>query len=129
MMNWLRKLLDVPIPEYPKCDTCEALRSEIEHLRYQNQQFMNNLLVKPAEPTPKDPIPISRPKVLPWNMRKAILEREDREKAERLRAEAKAKAGAAKPDSAITTNPTPPVDVADLEAEMGIVQQERENGT
>ena len=124
-LNWLRKLLDVPIPEHPKCETCEALRSEIEHLRYQNQQFMNNLLVKPAEPTPKDPVPITRPKSIPWPVRRAMLEKDDREQAERIRAEAKATAGAAKPDVPITV--TTPVDVSDLEAEMGLAAQERES--
>lgn len=114
-LNWLRKLLG----DAPPCEACEALKSEVEHLRYQNKRFMDNLLIKPEPETAKEPVPITRPKTVPWPVRKAQLEREDREKAERIRAEAKASRDAAKPNT---------IETADLEREMGIVEQEREHG-
>ncbi len=64
------------------CHSCETLKLEIERLRDENERLLDRLLAKP-EPIietgpPKD---MKVPKHIPWNVRRQMLEQEDREKA------------------------------------------------
>ena len=71
-----------------ECPTCESLRTQLERVQAENQRLMNHLLnpPKPEERTgpPKVPEPIP-PRTIPWNVRRQMLEAEDREKARILR--------------------------------------------
>lgn len=120
MIKWLHHVLNPHCPdcklekeESRICNSCETLKYENERLRADNDRLLARILEKPVtEPTVREaPVPLTRPTSgLSWPMRRQMLEAEDRKKAQIL-------ASAPKPDSS----------VADLEAELGVVEKERES--
>ena len=94
-----------------KCESCDTLRRQLEIANHQNEQLLTRLIEKPAPAIEtREPVAISRPKNIPWNLRKQMLEAEDRHAAKLMRE-------APKPD-------TVKVDVEDLEKEILAVQNE-----
>ena len=110
-----RKLKNEVVVEEKVCASCETLRQQLEFSNYEKTQLLNKLLKEP-EPEPKQPEApqITRPRSIPWNVRRQLLEQEDRVKAQRLRS-------VPKPDSEVT-----PVSTEDLEKDLKIAEQERE---
>ena len=92
------------------CPSCEILKEEINFLRAENRKLIDSITAKPeAEPERlKAPVPVTVPKVLPWSIKRQMLEQQDREKAMAARK-------AAKPD----------MNIEDLEKEMKIIAEER----
>lgn len=81
-LNWLRRLLS--IPQEP-CRGCEAYQQQMTHMIYENEKLLRYILepkeMQAAAPIKEEePEPIV-PKIVPWKIRKEMLEREDRQKA------------------------------------------------
>lgn len=121
MFGWLREFFEIRADfraknleiahESKVCQSCETLKELLAAERYDKQQILNKLLREP-EPVIENqaPMEITRPKIMPWRVKRQLLEAEDRKKAELLR-------NAPKPDT----------DTADLEKELGVVEKERES--
>jgi hypothetical protein len=111
-----RKLKNEVVVEEKVCQSCETLRQQLEFSNYEKTQLLNKLLKEPEkEPAPAEAPQITRPKSIPWHVRRQLLEQEDRVKAQRIR-------DAAKPDSEVAK-----VSTEDLEKELKIAEQERES--
>jgi len=98
------------------CKSCETLKGQLEIANYEKERLLNKLLTTEKEPertTAPEPQAV-RPKMVPWNVRRQMLEREDREKAKLLK-------NAPKPDSEIQKE-----DIAELEKELDVAAAERE---
>ena len=115
MSNWFHKFFNPHCPhckeelEYARvCLSCETLRAQLEISRLENKRLLDRILEKPEPEAPRAPVEISVPKNIPWNVRKQMLEAEDRERARLLRQ-------APKPES-----------VEDLEKELDIAATQRE---
>ena len=71
-----------------ECPTCESLRTQLERVQAENARLMNHIINPPQPETPTEapqmPQPIP-PRTVPWNIRRQMLEAEDREKAKILR--------------------------------------------
>lgn len=124
-MNWIHRLFNPHCPhckeeqeESKVCQSCEQLKSLLEQSNYERKELLAKLLNK-MDPTSVPPVlndddeerkqPLR--KNIPWNVRRQMLEAEDREKARSMR-------NAAKPDkpTIITTDSS----VDELEKEIGI---------
>lgn len=108
MFNWLREWYAVRA-EYNACKSCETLKQQLDTANYEKKMLLERVLNKDTEPqhvTP-EPVPIRNANI-PWNVRKHMLEAEDREKAKLLKEAAK------------------PVSTEDLEKELQIATSERE---
>lgn len=126
LLDWYKQYLDIRTEfkqkklelntvvkkEETVCQSCETLRVQLEIANYEKKQLLDRILEKPEAPPITEPPAITRPKMVPWNVRRQILEQEDREKARALR-------NAATPDAA-------KVDVTELEKELNVAGQERE---
>lgn len=114
LLDWYREFRDIR-----HCESCETLRQQLELANYEKQQMLSKLLNKesPAPIIESQPIEVSVPKMIPWNVRKQMLEREDREKARSLR-------NAAAPDSEIEKK-----SIEELEKDLDIAAAEREKQT
>jgi len=95
IFNWWHHLFNPHCPECKEereeseiCDSCEILKLEIERLRNENDKLLNRIL---REPEPEKTIdtrdlkPIKRSSSIAWNIRRQMLEAEDREKAKIIR--------------------------------------------
>lgn len=117
-MNWLHHLFNPHCVECKEeredsrvCPSCETLRQQLEIANHQNKQLLDRILEKPApEPERKFTTDekVAVPRTIPWNVRRQMLEAEDREKARLMR-------NAPKPES-----------TEDLEKELKIAATARE---
>ncbi len=95
-MNWLHRLFN---PHCPECEAkdlnpvIEELRIELTSLRYERDRLLKYILDEPrsgnnmgtqANSEIKDEEPIL-PKIIPWSVRKQMLEAEDHKKAQLIR--------------------------------------------
>lgn len=131
MFHWLRELLEIKYEfrekrtklthevevEEKVCQSCETLRQQLEIANYREQQYLNKLLKEPEVPVAQAPIEVSKPRMIPWNVRRQMLEKEDRERARAMQ-------HAAKPDAVADKKST-----EELEKELDIVAEERESKT
>lgn len=90
MFNWLREFYEMRRDarrEDMICETCEVLKHELEVVRIENQQLLDRILHVPELPKAIDTSEIKpiMPRSIPWNVRKQILESEDRERARLLK--------------------------------------------
>lgn len=103
LLDWYRQYLNIKYEARERktlvtkdetvCLSCETLKQQLEIANYEKEKLLNRILEKPeAPPVPQAPPEVSRPRMIPWNVRRQMLEREDREKARALR-------NAAQPDS------------------------------
>lgn len=122
LLNWYRQWIDIRTELRlreselnPKiCDSCETLKSQLEIVNFEKQKLIDKLLEKP-EPVKEVVAPqITRPVNIPWNVRRQMLEREDREQA-RLKREAP------KPDSIVEKK-----SLEELEKAMDFAGQQRD---
>jgi len=118
MFNWLREWYELRayLAEKQKvCNSCEVLKTELNNAHRENEILLNRLLNKPEpEPVPvvappMNTIPIAR-RHLSYNIKSQMMQAEET-------ARRRALSVAAKPDD----------DVAELEKELDVVAQEREN--
>ena len=98
-----------------ECKTCDTLRDMLEAERFEKKQLLNRILELTTKPTnevrdvaPKNDFEELRPRNVSWNVKRAMLEEEDRAKA-RVIAEHKLY----KQESVKTTE--------ELERELGVV--------
>lgn len=136
MFNWLRELIEIKreLAEIRNesirskieiktdeqiCKSCETLRQQLEIANYEKNELLHKLLKDP-EPIPvqNEPVKITRPRMLPWNVRRQILEKEDREKAKLMRT-------APKPISEVKDD-TERISTEELEKELEIVEDARQ---
>lgn len=124
MFQWLHELLEIKyefrerrtkltrevVIEDKVCQSCETLRQQLEIANYEKQKLLDKLIKEPESTPIIEGQKITIPKMIPWNVRKQMLEREDREKARSLR-------NAAIPD--VKT-------IDELEKELDIASTERE---
>ena len=97
------------------CPSCETLQKQLEIANHEKERLLDKLLERPEKPIETGPpMQMTRPKTIPWNVRRQMLEAEDRKRAELLRNAPK---------------PQPAESVEDLEKELDVVQQEREATT
>src|SRR6185295_15381394 len=90
MIHFIHSILNPHCPDCKEeareskvCDSCEILKIEIERLRLENQKLLDRILEKPTVETridTNDLKPIA-PKNISWNVRRQMLESEDRAKA------------------------------------------------
>ena len=115
MFNWYREWLLIR-KESRICDSCETLRSQLELANYEKKQLLDRLLEKPVVESIKEPNMITLPsKNVPWNVRRQMLELEDRERAKLIREAPKIK------QNILTTE--------ELEKDLDIASAEREAKT
>lgn len=93
MSNWLHKFLN---PHCPRCidesvnPIVEELKTQLESIRYERDRLLkyilddkpNNINDTPKEDEETQPI---LPKIVPWHVRRQMLEDEDRKKASLMR--------------------------------------------
>lgn len=116
MANWFHRFLNphcpdcmLEIQDKTICRSCETLRTEVARLTQDNERLLNVLLDKniPNKVTSEVPMMIRPPVNVPWNVKRQILEREDRERAKLMKEAPK------------------PVDVNELEKELNIAEENR----
>jgi len=135
MINWIHHLLEPHCPfcaderEMRRvCQSCETLKHQLEVANYEKKILLNQIieLNKPQIPIPPTQTMLNldeiRPKTVPWNVRRQMLEEEDRKKAQVLRAVA----DEAKKATEVKRGPSGGVEVniddsiTQLEKELGI---------
>jgi len=99
------------------CSSCEILKQQLDIANAQNMRLLDRVTAIPEKEVVQPPVPVTRPRHLPFHVRQQILEREDRERARAMRE-------APKPDSQLVKNGE--IDVSELEREIGIAEAERE---
>lgn len=122
MIKWLHHLFNPhcsecrdELEESRICDSCETLKLQISRLERENERLLNRILEKPIE-EPKQEITDLKPilpKMIPWRIRKQMLEEEDRVKAKLMRQ-----------SEEVNKQST-----EELEKELKIAEQEREEKT
>lgn len=92
MSNWIHKLFNPHCTECNVCNSCEMLKTQINILNSTNSDLIKQIvfLTTPksveTQPLPdNDTKPIQTTKHMPWRMKQAMLEAEDRVKAEVLK--------------------------------------------
>lgn len=117
MLKWIHHIFNPHCPECREerereivCPSCEILKVQVEKLTYDNEKLLNRILEKPEIEPEKPRVEITPPRNIPWNVRRQILEKEDREKARLMR-------DAPKPDK---------ISTEDLEKELDIAARNRE---
>lgn len=89
------------------CASCETLKEQLERTNHEKRQLLDRLLEKPEKEAPPVLREISKPVNIPWNVRRQMLESEDRERAKLI-----AKA---------------PISTEELEKELDVASEKREN--
>lgn len=88
MFNWLREYFELK-REYKACESCETLRRQLE-IANREKEVLLNRIINPIVPEVKSVEQIEpkmiMPRAIPWNVRRQMLEAEDRKKAELLKA-------------------------------------------
>jgi len=89
MINWIHHLFN-PHCEHCReereesrvCPSCETLKSQLESVNHEKNKLLDRLLTPPVVETVVQPVrEITAPVNIPWNVRRQMLEREDRERA------------------------------------------------
>jgi hypothetical protein len=92
MFHWLHHLLNPHCPicreaaeENKVCTSCETLKTQLAIANDEKRMLLNAVLVKPApEAQPTIDYEKVKPKMMTWNVRKQMLEAEDRKTAQIL---------------------------------------------
>jgi hypothetical protein len=115
MFNWYREWLLIR-KESRTCESCETLRSQLELVNYEKKQLLDRILERPEKETTKESNSVVLPpRNIPWNVRRQLLETEDRERAKLMR-------------EAPKVNQTP-LTTEELEKDLDIASAEREAKT
>lgn len=115
MFLWLHHLLNPHCPECREeredtriCQSCETLKSQLEIANLEKQKLLDRLLEKPQPEIPREPVQVTRPVHVPWNVRRQMLEAEDRRKAQLMK------------------QAPQPISTEDLEKELDVASEARE---
>lgn len=126
MFHWLHHLFN-PHCQYCKeaeednrvCESCETLKTQLSIANNEKRELLNQimLLTRPAENQSSPPVDYEKvkPKMMTWNVRRQMLEAEDRKAAQILAEQKKKDAERAK----IKTS----ADIEQLEKELGITEE------
>jgi hypothetical protein len=117
MVNWLHHLFNPHCPECQhdkECKSCDVLQAQVDRLTRENERLLETLLdkQKPEPVAVQTDFKELKQRHIPWNVRRQMLENEDREKARILK------------EHSVTSEIT----TEELEKEMGIVAAARESG-
>jgi hypothetical protein len=82
LLNWYREYLSIKADKI--CPSCETLRQQLAESNHEKKILMDSLFKKP-EASPVEIREVTIPKSVPWNVRRQMLEREDREKAKLMK--------------------------------------------
>lgn len=97
MFNWLRELLELRYEFREKrlnlereenevrCESCEILKIQLDRSNIERDKLLFRILERPTEVMNEKPVDITPPRNIPWNVRKQMLEQEDRMKAKLMR--------------------------------------------
>lgn len=116
MSNWFHRFFNPhcehchdELEDSRVCQSCETLKQQLAEANHEKKLLFDRLL-NPSVPTiaTEPERVITRPTTIPWNVRKHMLEAEDRKQAQLLR-----------------DAPVPKVSTEDLEKELDIVARER----
>jgi hypothetical protein len=71
------------------CQTCEVLRAQLDESNRERRELLHKLLTKdqtepPQKVNEEDFVPI-KPQYVPWNVRRQMLEAEDKKQAQLIR--------------------------------------------
>jgi len=93
MSNWIHRYFNPHCPhckeelEYARvCLSCETLRTQLEISRLENKRLLDKILIEPTPVTSPVMMEPTRPINVPWNVRRQMLEAEDRERAKLMKA-------------------------------------------
>lgn len=67
------------------CSTCEVLKQQLDASNAERHRLIETITRVPEVPVEREPVKMSMPKHLPWEVRRRMLEKEDREKARLMR--------------------------------------------
>ena len=115
MSNWFHRFFNPHCPHCAEelkdelvCPSCETLKTQLERLTYENTKLLDRLLKEPEKvEVSQKPVEVTVPRNVPWNVRRQMLEAEDRERAKLMKAAPQ------------------PVSVEDLEKELDIAEETR----
>jgi len=112
ILEFIRNYLDLRRESRSYCKGCEILREQLTITNFEKKQLLDRfVLVSAPTPSPETivPEPIA-PKMVPWRVKRELLEAEDRAKAQAIRRQKEdvAKASASE------------ISVAELEKELAI---------
>jgi len=123
MISWLHKLLNPHCPHCKAdeednrvCQSCETLKMQLAIVNAEKQRMLEALLDKPKPNIEPQKVEIPqevKPRMMTWNMRRQMLEAEDKKTAEIMR---KIEEDRAKLKPAKTSN--------ELEKELGVSNDE-----
>lgn len=131
MFKWLREFLEIrhefrerrlrllQESNEKRCESCEILKIELQRINIEKEKLLNRLFDKPIDLPVGNPVDITPPKQIPWQVRRQMLEAEDREKARLMRE-------SAKPNRIMTNEESRTQKVEDIEKELGIENGERD---
>jgi len=148
MLLWLHRLLSphcadcqLAAMENKVCQSCETLKMQLSIANIEKRQLLESILslTRPAEvqpPSAQVNLKDVAPKMMTWNVRKQMLEAEDRKLAQVLAEQRKAaedakKAAASKPEAKAETSSANIDDrtqsIEQLEKELGIDEEVKES--
>ena len=127
LLDWYQQFLAIRAnfksdPEI--CESCETLKMQLAIANDEKRQLLERILEKPEIPVDKPP-EITRPIVVPWAVKKQMLEREDRAKAAtilRQKEDERLAKEAMKKDEPVAS-------IAEFEKELDDAQANRERST
>ncbi len=92
MFTWIRELLEIRYEFKSRkaglhkvCQSCETLKQQLEIANYEKRALLDRLLKEPEKETIKEKRVTTIPRTVHWNIRRQMLEQEDREKAKLMR--------------------------------------------
>lgn len=114
--NWIHRLLNPHCSDCKEeredslvCKSCETLKSQLDIANHDKERLLNRILAKPESEPVREPVEVTRPQNVPWNVRRQMLEREDREKAKLMNLAPK------------------PISTEELEKELDLASETRES--
>lgn len=140
LLDWYKELLDIrrenerqriELHKEETCESCEHLKLLLEKQQLLNQDLINKLTEKSVpEPVPAQ-VPVDiKPRHIPWNVKRQILEADDRKAAALQRQAAEQLKVNITPKGVVVTEtevaPPDDPDVLALEREMDLIASERE---
>lgn len=92
-MNWFHKFFNPHCPdcaaerlEKKVCQSCETLREQLNQVNFEKKQLLDSILQKPVIEQPRiETEELNKINYRPWKVKQALLEAEDRKKAELIR--------------------------------------------
>lgn len=117
----LKELENQQIQESRVCESCETMKLELARVHELNNRLLDNLTRKPEEPEAPQPTEFKPiiPKSTPWNVRRQMLEAEDRAKA-RIERERSKESAVNIPQIQVVSEPRSRLGLSELEEELGV---------